>query len=117
MSKPVWVYVHWSENKAFKNKDLLPFMEFETKCRQVAREVGLDNGYDKTKIKVLFNDGEYYETRLDLCPKEDTGFQSYCESMITWIGSERFLKTYDHDKVIIEEYENLKAYLLKIEWP
>jgi hypothetical protein len=117
MSKPVWVYVHWSENSRFKDKDLLSFVEFERKCRDAAREVGVGNGYDKTKIKVLFDDGEYYETRLDLCPQEDTGFQCYCESMIKWIGSDRFNKTYNHDAAITDEYMKLKEYLLQIEWP
>ena len=60
MSKPVWVQIHWSENKAFKDNQLMPFTEFERKCRSVAREVGVDNGYDKTKCKILFDDGCFH---------------------------------------------------------
>ena len=116
MAKAVWVYVHWSESNVFGEKELLPFAEFERKCAQVARDVGVGNGYDKTKIKVLFDDGEYYETRLDLCPQEDTGFQSCVDSMIKWIGSERFHSCYKHDQAITDEYMKLKEYLLGIEW-
>lgn len=116
MSKPLWVYVYWSESSLFKDKDLLPFSEFERKCRQVARDVGVGNGYDKTKIKVLLDDGEYYEARLDICPEEDTCFQSYCESMIKWIGSERFDNYYNYNQAITDEYIKLKEYLLQIEW-
>lgn len=117
MSRPVWVYVYWSENRAFKDNMLIPFAEFERKCRSVAREVGIDNGYDKTKVKVLFDDGEYYEVRLDLSGKEDKGFQSYADSMLRWIDSERFMKTYEHDPKVIEEYRGLRKYLENIEWP
>lgn len=115
--KPCWVYVHWSENRRFQDKDLLSFIEFERKCRDAAREMGVDNGYDKTKIKVLFDNGEYYEARLDLCAHDDTGFQSYCEGMIAWIGSDRFSKIYNHDAASTREYMALKEYLLQIEWP
>jgi hypothetical protein len=116
MSKPVWVYVHWSENNRFKDKELMPFNEFERKCRDAAREVGVGNGYDKTKIKVLFDDGDYFEVRLDLCQNEDTGFKSYCDSMSKWIGSERFYSTYGHDQAIIDEYMKMQEYLNQIEW-
>ncbi len=116
MSRPVWVQVLWSESSVFKDNELLPFREFERKCNQVARDVGVGNGYDKTKIKVLLDDGEYYDTRLDLCPQEDTGFQSYCEGMIKWIGSERFHEVYNNDQAITDEYMKLKEYLLQIEW-
>lgn len=116
MSKPVWVYVYWSENRAFEEKSLLPFRRFEEICANAARKVGVDNGYDKTKIKVLFDDGEYYECRLDLCPQEDTGFKQHCYSMAKWIGSERFLKCYNHDPDIIAEYEEVKRYIESIEW-
>ncbi len=116
MSKPIWVYVYWSENSRFDEKELLSFVEFERKCRYVAREVGVGNGYDKTKVKVLFDDGEYFEIRLDLCQNEDTGFRSYCESMDKWIGSERFYSTYGHDQGIIDEHLKMKEYLAQIEW-
>lgn len=117
MSKPVWVQVHWSENKAFKDNQLMPFVEFERKCRSVAREVGADNGYDKTKCKILFDDGEYYETRLDLSMTCDQSFEQSCKSTLAWIGSERFMKCYGQDPGIIAEYEELKKYINQIEWP
>ena len=60
MSKPLWVYVYWSESQAFKEKELLPFAEFERKAKLAAYSVGENNGYDKTKITVLFNDGSEY---------------------------------------------------------
>lgn len=116
MSKPIWVYVYWSENSSFEEKQLLPFAEFERKCASIARDVGVGNGYDKTKVKVLFDDGEYFEVRLDLCQNDDTGFYSYCKSMERWIGSERFSSTYGHDQAIIDDYLKMKEYLLQIEW-
>lgn len=117
MSRPVWVQVFWSENKLFKENSLVPFVEFESLCNQAARQVGTGNGYDKTKVKILFDDGNHYDVRLDLCEKEDTGFKSYCESMCQWIGSEKFIKTYHHDKEALNDYQELKDYLKKIEWP
>lgn len=116
MSKPLWVYVYWSESSEFKDNQLLAFDEFERKCERVAREVGVGNGYDKTKVKVLFDDGEYFEVRLDLCANEDRGFKSYCDSQDKWIGSERFHSTYGHDQGIIDEYLKMKEYLAQIEW-
>ncbi len=113
MAKPVWVYIHWSENKAFTEKSVLTFKDFELKCNRVAKEVGYDNGYDKTKIKVLFDDGEYYECRLDLCAKEDNGFRDHCEGVAKWVGSERFMKTYGD---VVKEYERLKDYINSIVW-
>lgn len=114
--KPLWVYVYWSESSEFKDKELLPFAEFERIAKRAAMAVGEGNGYDKTKIRVLFSDGEYYDTRLDLCPGEDHGFRSYCNSMIEWIGSERYLNTYEHDKQTKGMYIKLKDYIESIEW-
>lgn len=116
MSKPLWVYVYWSESSEFKEKELLPFKEFERKAKLAAMAVGENNGYDKTKIKVLFDDGEYFEVRLDLCPGEDHGFRSYCDSQLRWIGSERFMKAYGHDEAIVQDYLKMKKYVEAIEW-
>jgi hypothetical protein len=116
MSKPLWVYVYWSESSDFKEKELLPFKEFERKALSAAKAVGIGNGYDKTKIKVLFDDGEYFECRLDLCPQEDTGFRSYCDSQLRWIGSDRFMKTYGQDDGIVQDYLKMRDYILAIEW-
>jgi hypothetical protein len=121
MAKPLWVYVDWSESRGFiyfEEKSLIPFAQFESTCRQMAREIGLGNGYDKVKIKVLFDDGFSFQCNLDVCPQEDSCFQKHCEDLICWIGSERFMEAYSHhDQLVIDEYEELKQYIIGIEWP
>ncbi len=115
--KPLFVYVLWSENQAFQNNSLHKFKTFETISKRVAHEVGTDNGYDKTKIKVLFDNGEYSEVRLDLCADGDTCYRDYIAQEIKYIGSEKFKKTYSRNK---QAYENCIKYkeefLLQINW-
>jgi len=116
MRTALWVYVHWSESSLFKEKELLSFVEFEKTAALAAHAVGLDCGYDKTKIQVLFSDGQDYEARLDLCPKEDTGFAAHCATLLEWIDSDRFVKTYGKDSGIVAQSQVLKDWLLEVVW-
>lgn len=81
--KPIFVYIHWSENAVFKEKSLMPFKEFEWDCR------------------------------LDLCLKEDRGFQSHCSSTLAFINSERF-KSMPED--IQASYRETEGYINQIQW-
>lgn len=112
MTKPLWVYVEWSESTVLTKKSLLSFFDFEMACKKAVIELGVDNGYYKTMVQVLFDDGISHKARMNLSPQEDNDFQSYCENMIKWVVSERQLSgVYD------EYYENLREYFLIIEWP
>ena len=112
MSKPVWVLVHWSESIQFKDNELIPFAEFEHKARFAASLV--TEGYDKTKIKVLFDDGHAYGCRLDLSPREDCGFESHVRSLICWY--ERSLSTEDAESYTVRSYKANYEFLKSIEW-
>jgi|688.fasta_scaffold230584_4 hypothetical protein len=115
--KPLFVYVLWSENQAFQNNSLHEFKTFETISKRVAHKVGTDNGYDKTKIKVLFDNGEQHEVRLDLCADGDTCYRDYVAQEIKYIGSEKFINTYSHDKQTFDMYTKYKQeFLLQINW-
>lgn len=115
--KPLFVYVIWSENQAFQNNSLHEFKTFESMSKRVAHEVGTDNGYDKTKIKVLFDNGEYSEVRLDLCADGDTCYRDYVKQQINWIGGEKFNNAYSRHKPTYENYIKYKQeFLLQINW-
>lgn len=115
--KPLFVYVLWSENQAIQNNSLHEFKEFETMSKRVAHEVGTDNGYDKTKIKVLFDNGEHHVVRLDLCAGGDTCYRDYVAQEIKYIGSEQFRNSYSNYKYTYENYIKYKQeFLLQINW-
>jgi hypothetical protein len=115
--KPLFVYVLWSENQAFQSNSLHEFKTFETMSKRVAHEVGTENGYDKTKIKVLFDNGEQHVVRLDLCADGDTCYRDYVKQQINWIGSENFRTSYSNYKLTYESYIKYKQeFLLKIDW-
>lgn len=82
MRKPLFVLVYWSESSKFKENELFSFVEFESKAWEASVEVM--EGYDKTLVKILFDDGSTHECRIDLSPREDRGFKSYVISAIKW---------------------------------
>jgi hypothetical protein len=83
MTKPLFVYVNWSENPAFEEKSIMSFDSFEMKC-SVATHNRTDRlGYDKTSIKVLFSDGAEYNCRLDL-DQDCRGFKDHANSMLDY---------------------------------
>lgn len=81
--KPIFVYVFWSESNNFIEKGLYNFKEFELKARIAAIENG-DYGYCKTKIQVLFSNGDDYACRLDLATNDDTGFKQHAANVINY---------------------------------
>jgi hypothetical protein len=82
--KPVWVKVEWSESNKFQDNELVPFEEFEKRCRNVARKTGSNNGYTKTKCEILFDNGARYGLRLDLAENDDHGFEDRAKKTIAW---------------------------------
>ena len=62
------VFVHWSENSRFKDNSHYSLTDFERIASYESSLIGENEGYDKTKLTVYFDDGDTYELRLDLCP-------------------------------------------------
>jgi hypothetical protein len=87
--KPLFVYVNWSENGAFKEKSLMDFEEFERACFSASADLDPSKGYDKTSIQVLFSDGSQYGARVDLNFK-CRGFKEHAQIMIE--GRKRLVK-------------------------
>lgn len=115
MSKPVWVYVYWSESGAFKDESHIPFTVFENICKRVARKQGSGQGYMKTKIKVLFDCGEEWNMRLDLCADEcgESCFRDHCMSIVAFVKSERFQRL---EKESQDSYLDQSKFIETINW-
>ncbi len=111
MCKPVWVQVLWSESSLFKDGELIHFTEFERKAREAS--VRVTEGYDKTKIIVLFDDGNQYGCRIDLSPREDKGFKSHALSLVRW-----YEKQSDEDKksYSVASFKATYEFLKQINW-
>lgn len=71
---PLFVFIHWSESGRFEENSLLSFADFERQARQVALYQN-GRGYLKTKVTVLFADGETYQLRIDLAEHDEHGFR------------------------------------------
>ncbi|HHQ4546889.1 TPA: DUF3560 domain-containing protein [Aeromonas veronii] len=85
---PVSVLVHWSESGAWQEEETVPFAEFEARALGVAMSYA-DGGYLKTKITVTFDDGETYQTRIDLAAGDELGFAHHCAGMISFYETDK----------------------------
>ena len=81
MTKPLFVYVNWSESGDFEEKSLMSFQDFESKCYEITKDWEYPRGYDKTSITVLFSNGDEYKARVDL-NHNCRGFKQHAESLI-----------------------------------
>ncbi|MCY9829320.1 LPD25 domain-containing protein [Vibrio chagasii] len=82
--KPLTVFVHWSESRAFDSDTEYDFADFEAKALEVAKTNPL-GGYDKTKVTVTFDNDHQHECRLDLgCGGNDQGFAEHCLSTLNY---------------------------------
>ena len=111
MSKPVWVQVIWSESNKFNDNELIPFIDFEIRALKAAIKVGYGKGYDKTKINVLFDNGEKYQCRLDLAPHDSHGFEHHAKKLISWYENK------DGESFTKDMYEENYLFLKQVEWP
>lgn len=109
MTKPIKVHVYWSENGSFKDGKNYKYEEFEFKCRVAAKSVTM--GYDKTKIKVFFDDGTEYSCRLDLSMQCDKGFKDHCLAFLRWYERQEF-NDLELETAYFDNYEFIK----RIEW-
>lgn len=103
--KAVWVKVYWSESNEFKDDELVPFKEFEKRCRKIARQTGCNSGYTKTKTLVLFDEGSQYELRLDLAENDDHGFKDRAIKTIAY-----------HERNASSPMGSYVEFLKKIQW-
>jgi hypothetical protein len=111
MSKPVWVQVIWSESSRFKDNELIPFADFENRAFKVAMKVGYGKGYDKTKVNILFDDGNEYQCRLDLAPYDTHGFEHHAKKFISWYEKQQ------DDSSEQDLYADNYNFMKQIEWP
>ena len=103
--KPVSVFVYWSESSLFTENTSYPFAEFEALAFAAAMK-NTEGGYDKTKVKVTFDDGFVYsDIRVDLNTKE-TGFKSLVKSTLDYYKAknivnedQQLLSTFDFSGV------------------
>ncbi|MGD9639616.1 MAG: DUF5710 domain-containing protein, partial [Alphaproteobacteria bacterium] len=86
--RPEKVFVHWSESSGIKDEKMYDFKDFE-KIAKIEAET-CEMGYWKTKVTIHLNDGTELHRRLDLSPREDKGFESYCKGTIDFVKSDRF---------------------------
>jgi hypothetical protein len=115
MRKPLFAYIYWSENNNFKTQSLMPFKEFEATCKIVANQVGYDNGYDKTKVDILFSDGTQYGLRLDLSMNCDQSFWQYCHDKLNWFESDKFNEFCNNNQTIKKMWLESKDLINHIE--
>ncbi|MFA0210017.1 LPD25 domain-containing protein [Vibrio artabrorum] len=112
--KPLTVFVHWSESRAFDSDTEYDFADFETKALAVAK-TNLLGGYDKTKVTVKFDNGHEHECRLDLgCGGNDHGFAEHCLSTLNYyhIHKGETDKRWLHDKLHQQLITLIKTYAL-----
>jgi hypothetical protein len=69
--KPTIIEVLWSESGRFKDGQVFEFSEFEHKARSIARDVGRDRGYCKTKVCMHLDNGDTISFRIDLAEDDD----------------------------------------------
>lgn len=112
MSRPVWVQVIWSESGAFEENELMPFIDFEILALDAVIGKGKDEGYWKTKIKVLFDDGNSYECILDLASDCIHGFMHHAKNLI-----DSFENSEDDGGSEYYFYEKNYRFLRQIVWP
>lgn len=121
MCKPVWVQVHWSESSKFKDNELIPFADFERKAKAAAIHKGRKMqpmeqycGYYKTKVNVLFDNGDEYECRLDLAPRDTLGFRDHAEQLI------RYYENQEDDSAeqdyVVQAYKANYEFLKQVVW-
>ena len=121
MSKPVWVQVLWSESRKFTDNQLIPFAEFERKAKQVAIQKGRKMrpmeqycGYYKTMVNVLFDDGNEYECRLDLAPRDTLGFRDHAEQLIRYYENQ--LDDSPEQDYVVRAYKENYDFLKTVIW-
>lgn len=112
MRKPIFVYVVWSESGDIPDRELYTFADFELKALGVAMAY-TTGGYLKTKVQVLFSDGECYECRLDLAKNDTHGFRQHAESMVRHFDK---AAAKDPEEFTVKCYRNCVDFLKSIDW-
>lgn len=115
MSRPIWVQVLWSECSRFKENELMSYIDFEICAMKAAIKIGYGNGYWKTNINVLFDDGNSYECLLDLAPNDTHGFEHHAKSLISWFETNK--GHLDEADFSVRVYRENYKFLKQIKWP
>lgn len=98
------VIVHWSESFNFTDNSELSLKEFERISLITANAVPDNSGYDKTKVTVVFTDGQEYNCRVDL-NKQCTGLVSHVRAMKVWRSMENDTKEVEGYNEILKAFE------------
>ena len=112
MRTPVSVTVIWSESSAFTDGRSYVFEEFEFSALRVAL-AHTSGGYLKTKVAVLFSDGESYICRLDLAKDDDHNFRHHVASVLRY-WTQRAKE--EPDDYATKAYAPCVAFLQDITW-
>lgn len=114
MIKPVWVQVFWSESGKFEDNELVPFAKFENRAHVVAMSHSPDGGYYKTKINVLFDNGDEYACRLDLAPGDTLCFEDHAKQLIKYYENQEDDSA--EQDYIVQSYKENYEFLKQVVW-
>lgn len=114
MIKPVWVQVFWSESGEFKDNELVHFPVFENRAHKVAMSNPPERGYSKTKVNVLFDNGDEYACRLDLAQGDTLGFEDHSRSLIKYF--ERQEDDSAEQDYVVQSYKENYEFLKQVDW-
>lgn len=112
---PVWVQVLWSESGEFDDNELVPYIQFEERAFKAAKKHGYDGGYYKTKVNVMFSNGDNYECRLDLAPRDTHGFTHHAKRLISWFETNKGNE--DDAEYHVKVYKANYDFLKQVDWP
>ncbi len=109
------ITIHWAEGSV----DAYPFPKTYTSYKDANEDIKLvyndwkeeSVGYNKTKFTVVFEDGEVYEGRLDVCEKEDNPYASdnvigiHIFDYLTYLASDKSQTSEETKKEVTEFIE------------
>ena len=112
--KPVWVQVFWSESGEFEENELVYFPKFENRAYMAAMKHSPHGGYYKTKVNVLFDNGDEYACRLDLAPDDTMGFEDHAKQLIEYYENQEDDSA--EQDYIIQMYKANYEFLKQVDW-
>lgn len=111
--KPLFVETLWSEAAELDQHQVWSFHDFEAAAFKSAMK-HTSGGYLKTKVNVMFDNGDRIEFRLDLAPHDTMGVRNHVEAYFSFAATEQGQAHYASDNTGARAFlETLR----KIEFP